>query len=74
MTDWIEWKGGACPVPPETLVEIRTADGLVSVNLEAGDAMGVGEINWWQHQCHPDDHIIAYRIIKEQPFANTAPE
>jgi len=27
QSNWIEWSGGECPVPPNTLVHVRTKDG-----------------------------------------------
>lgn len=35
---WIEWKGGECPVPKGTLVDIKTQDGEISTLLHAGEA------------------------------------
>ena len=33
MSDWVEWKGGECPVPKGTLVEVRTLSGDVGVDV-----------------------------------------
>lgn len=61
--DWIEWKGGECPVDPGTLVEPQYA-------ADADPAKGT-RIDWpvpaarlaWNHDGEDDD-IIAYRIVR----------
>jgi len=55
MTNWIEWKGGKCPVPPETVVIPRYRDG---VEGNAAKAFA----RYWQHE-GDDVDIIAYRIL-----------
>lgn len=58
---WIEWKGGECPVPSETLVKIKYRDGHVT---HTGQASG-----WvWTHD-FGDCDIIAYRIATPAPQA-----
>ncbi len=61
---WIEWKGGECPVPVGTLVEVRFRSGEVHVG-EAGASLdwahadvanGGGALSGWD--------VIAYRIVK----------
>jgi hypothetical protein len=53
---WIEWNGGACPVPPDTAVEIRFRDGFTHRSNAA--------CNWkWSHYGGFSD-IVAYRVIK----------
>ena len=54
MSDWIEWKGGECPVPSDTLVEVRTR-GCGKVGGMAGALM-------WGHQGDLGD-IVAYRVV-----------
>jgi len=66
--DWIEWKGGECPVPPETLVAIILRSGTV-----CGDKFPLTALHWddcdsdepsnWLHTGAADD-IIAYRIVR----------
>ena len=53
MSDWIEWEGGECPVPGDTVVEIakRTGRGRFIA----------GTIRW-DHVDHPGD-IVAYRVV-----------
>ena len=50
MSDWIEWKGGECPVPGEALVEIkvRGGEGLRVVNV-------AGAFDW--------SIAVAYRVV-----------
>ena len=31
MSEWIEWAGGECPVPPNTLVEVKLRNGRTAV-------------------------------------------
>ena len=67
MTDWIEWHGGECPVPPDTMVEVRYRSAILPIS--AAD-LACRE-NWdWQ----PSEHgltgsfdIVAYRVISEKP-------
>ena len=32
--DWIEWNGGTCHVEPETIVDVKTYDGI-TINVRA---------------------------------------
>ena len=57
MSEWIEWKGGECPVPPETQVEVAILAGPVE-----GSA-GAGGFYWAHHGTLGD--IIAYRIVEQ---------
>ena len=59
MIDWIEWKGGECPVPFVTLVEVKTRGG--------GGRVVAGNVRWG-HADRPED-IMAYRVVRpaEQP-------
>ena len=61
--DWIDWEGGLCPVPADTLVQVvfrREADGKSVWN----DGCGSAE-NWrWDHDGDGYD-TVAYRIVKE---------
>lgn len=65
--DWIEWKGGECPVPPDTMVEVRYRSAILPIS--AAD-LACRE-NWdWQ----PSEHgltgsfdIVAYRVVSEPP-------
>ena len=51
---WIEWAGGECPAPGDT-VDVRFRDGSVSTHRPA----------WvwsWRHYDYSDD-VVAYRIV-----------
>lgn len=56
MTDWIEWKGGECPV----------ADEHVDVRLRNGDEMHDWHPNHikWGRDLPKGDHVIAYRVVQ----------
>lgn len=55
---WIDWRGGECPVPANSRVDIKFRDGDIGLAQSA---------NWdWSHLGYRSD-IIAYRIIPEQP-------
>jgi len=62
MTDWIEWKGGECPVAPDTRVEVR---------LRNGDSYSHASAGWWVWKWRDlkDTHdIVAYRVLNgEKP-------
>lgn len=60
---WIEWKGGECPVPIGTRVDVQYRKGDNSYNQPAGEAGRIGEM-WalnWNHTGHSAD-IVAYRL------------
>jgi len=58
MTDWIEWKGGECPVPPDTMVEVRNRSGVQSRDF-------AGYFRW--DEIDNFIAIVAYRVISEKP-------
>lgn len=55
MTDWIEWKGGECPVAPYAEVCIRMRDGEESTCSDYASSLR------WDHTGSVGD-IIAYRL------------
>lgn len=57
--EWIEWRGGKCPVSPKTIVVVRYRKGKEESPGEAGGY-------FWNNTGSSVD-IIAYRIIAEQP-------
>lgn len=59
MSEWIEWKGGQCPVPPEAKVGVRFRNGQ---EFGCGDA----DLDWSVH-----GGIVAYRVVKEAPQPDT---
>lgn len=61
MSEWIEWKGGLCPVPFTAVVRVQYRSGNLSVGSFIAD-----EFKWSHVGCTAD--IIAYRVIEpEQP-------
>lgn len=73
--EWIDWAGGECPVPGETLVEVRFRDGdewLVVDGMEgpAGDFCPTGgpstpnNDNWLHNGSDCD--IVKYRVVVSQ--------
>ena len=54
---WTEWNGGGCPVPPDTVVEVRFFDGSVVRNR-------AGEWDYcWKGKKDFPSMIAAYRIV-----------
>lgn len=59
MSDWIEWKGGACPVDDDTKVWLKFRGGGV-------DCTGpLARRFYWCHDGGPSD-IIAYRLAEPE--------
>ena len=63
VTDWIEWKGGECPVAPGTRVEVR---------FRSGDSDPHCNAAWWGWKWMGRDledtyDIVAYRVVSEAP-------
>lgn len=64
MGDWIEWKGGVCPVPPlDTMVMVRLRMGWES------NGPSLAGHHRWDHGRTPDsplrsNDIIAYRVVQ----------
>lgn len=56
---WIDWPGGECPVPRDTLVEVKFPDGITSY-----DAQPAGSYRWTLRNCVTD--IAAHRLHKPQ--------
>lgn len=62
MTDWIEWKGGECPVAGWQYVVVRWDNGSRSAPMKAR--------TWnWSNKGTPAD-IVAYRLV-DAPGAST---
>ena len=61
---WIEWRGGKCPVPLDTKVEVKLRNGKV---LEPAYAFCYK----WDHFYQGGD-IVEYRTITEQPDLEAA--
>jgi hypothetical protein len=63
--EWIDWAGGDCPVPPDTLVEVELMNGHKSKSFRAGE---------WDWSLHDGKYnIIRYRVVSEAP-ASPAPK
>lgn len=56
---WVKWEGGECPVPKDTIVQIRMRDGTSA--CEPGVA---GELRW-DHRGWRGD-ITRYRVVKPE--------
>ena len=60
---WIKWHGGECPVPPETMVQVKLRGGIVG-ELRAGAyrwRCGLG-----------DSDIVEYCVVTEQADLDVA--
>ena len=55
---WIKWHGGECPVPPETLVQVRFRDGTI-------EPVHASSEYCWYHD-DGDDDIVEYCTVTEQ--------
>jgi hypothetical protein len=67
MSEWIEWKGGECPVPPETIVDVKDRDGTI------WEAWPAGNHYWWHDTDFPMEEPVAYRIITNPDSSLTPP-
>ena len=55
--DWIEWKGGECPVDAEQLVGVKFECGDINRCAQAGQ--------WdWEHGDATGYDIVAYRVVQ----------
>ncbi|MDR0775952.1 MAG: hypothetical protein LBE81_04865 [Azonexus sp.] len=77
MTEWIEWRGGKCPVPPEAVVEYLMRDMPGAGDIVMSAARGVSldafaELNIagdliWEHGVlglSKSAEIVGYRVVK----------
>ncbi len=62
--EWIEWKGGECPVPKGTLVDVRYRNGHEEIGIPAGEYSGhsrrMSAIDWADNDAPAD--ITTYRL------------
>jgi hypothetical protein len=67
VAEWIEWKGGDCPVHPDTFVDVKDRDGFIWTECRAC-------FHCWQHGTDtPDEEPISYRISSpELPIPSQA--
>ena len=55
LGEWVEWKGGECPLPGDVRVRVKFKDGIEGDDYPAG--------GWvWEHILGPDN-IVAYRVL-----------
>lgn len=64
---WIEWNGGECPVPPYTLVEVKTRNGG-GIRGKFGPDLAKDWL-WGRRKGHIDQggDIVSYRVVSAQP-------
>ena len=62
---YIAHTGGPMPVPYGTEIETIDRDGSVELG-NAGDWISDEQFWLFSDACHPDDHIIAYRVIEQE--------
>lgn len=55
MTDWIDWRGGECPVPRGTRIDVMFRDGTSCGRVAPGGS--------WRHDGGADD-VVGYRRIE----------
>lgn len=68
---WIEWPGGACPVPPDTMVEVRFRSGTGSKPIQALTAHWIRWPNAaGTYSASPTD-VVAYRVVKSHHLKDT---
>lgn len=68
VAEWIDWAGGECPVPGETLVEMKVrGDDIVSPPTPA--RFWSNGYDWWAHEASPSfgntRDIVAYRVVSQ---------
>ncbi len=56
---WIKWHGGECPVPPDTLVEVKFRRGDSTSEHPASDYC-------WRHYDGDGADIVEYQIVAEK--------
>jgi len=56
--NWIPWKGGECPVPKDTLVDVEFRGGSICPNKQ------VRRWKWNHHNIAGD--IVEYRLSEEK--------
>lgn len=64
--EWIEWRGGDCPVEPSANVRLRMRHLLYPNDRHGAEVPGVyraGDIARWSHEGNAGD-IIAYQVIE----------
>jgi hypothetical protein len=60
MSEWIEWKGGECPVYNDTLVDVKFRSGQVHECFSSD----YWDWRWWDGR--ESSEIVAYRLSEEE--------
>lgn len=68
MSEWIEWSGGECPVPPDTVVQAKFVSGYWGTTGAEGAAR---KFSWASPSPNVYGDIVAYRVVSEEPKAET---
>lgn len=65
MSEWINWKGGACPIPDGTIVDVKYRSGHVRrsvlANVQYNDRLDDAGPAYWKNDGAQND-IVAYRL------------
>lgn len=65
--EWIEWGGGECPVPIDTMIDVKDYDGEVYIRVPALSDWTNESWHWeWAKRCSEDCRIVAYRLRAAQ--------
>lgn len=59
MTDWIEWRGGECPVDAGAIVEVWFRNGALNPSCCAGE--------WAWKWTGSSSDIVAYHVLSAKP-------
>lgn len=63
VSEWVEWKGGECPVPPRTLVQVQCE---FESFKDEDQAPRFAKAWDWQYDdiCDGVMNIVAYRVVE----------
>ena len=71
----IDWYGGECPVPPETMVQVKLRSGIVG-ELRAGDyrwRRGLGDSDIVEYCVTASEIDAAEKLLRENGYTITPP-
>lgn len=70
---WIEWRGGECPVPEGTLIDVRFRDDQEAISVPAMIVLPQGRYakNWTHKGVNGD--IVAYRLALDSTSVPSNP-
>lgn len=60
--DYIDWRGGDCPVDANARVDVLFRDGIEEHDMPARSWSGEGGPDLWRHAGYSGGHIIGYRV------------